>query len=56
MSTDFKAPPKNDDDQWRKVAALIAAGFRFERVGEPYPSTLSEVAAFASRHPRDISN
>ena len=56
MSVHFKAPRRTDDGQWRKVAALIAAGFRFERVGEPYPSTLAEVADFVSRHPRNSSD
>jgi hypothetical protein len=52
VSQKFKPPARDDVRQWNKVSALLRAGFRFESVGEPYPKTLSEVSAFAARHPR----
>lgn len=50
VSNEFKPPPKTDVEQWLKVAALVEAGFRFERVGELYPDTLADVPAFILRH------
>lgn len=52
MSSRFKPPAKDDVVQWKKVAALIAAGFRFGTVGEPYPARLDDVPAFLARHAR----
>lgn len=37
LSRKFRVPPRDDDEQWRKVALLVAHGFRFERVYEPVP-------------------
>lgn len=56
MGLDFKAPPKDDVDQWEKVRALYSAGFTFHSCGccgPGYrPSELKEVAAFlASNRP-----
>src|SRR3982751_1460370 len=52
----FKAPRTSDLKQWRKVQALVEAGFRFGTVSRheykgaysyaKYPEKLSEVAAF----------
>ncbi|HRD27541.1 MAG TPA: hypothetical protein PLO65_04485 [Caulobacter sp.] len=50
LSRQFKPPKSTDFAQWRKVEALVQAGFRFERLGEPYPETLAEVPAFVARH------
>ena len=51
MGRAFKAPKKSDMEQWKKVALLWGAGFRFIshtgwRDVEPYPERLRDVAAF----------
>lgn len=51
---DFKAPRRSDLKQWRKVAVLLRAGFRFTRYNSrgpqaqasPTPKYLREVEAF----------
>jgi len=50
VSLEFKLPAKADAVAWLRVAALVEGGFRFERVGEPYPKELAEVPAFILRH------
>jgi hypothetical protein len=50
VSLEFAPPAKSDVEQWLRVAALVEAGFRFERVGEPYPKRLEDVPAFVLRH------
>lgn len=57
MGRAFKVPRKSDDEQWAKVRALWAAGFRFyngerSREGEPFPERLREVEDFIRRNPR----
>ena len=56
LSHKFKAPRQSDIEQWQKVEALVAAGFRFGSAGnyEPYPEKLRDVEAFVRRH-RDKS-
>jgi hypothetical protein len=50
LSRTFKAPKRSDPKQWAKVESLVRHGFLFWKLGEPYPATLREVAAFAQRH------
>jgi len=50
LTRKFKAPKRSDVKQWNKVEALVRRGFLFWSVGEPYPDTVQEVAAFAERH------
>ncbi|WP_420137482.1 hypothetical protein [Sphingomonas sp.] len=50
LTRKFKPPKQSDRKQWDKVEALVRHGFLFWSVGEAYPGTLQEVAAFASRH------
>ena len=56
MGRSFKAPPSRDLEQWAKVQALFAAGFRFFSYRSfscpPLPKRLSEVAAFIRDNPR----
>ena len=55
VSTKFKPPPRLKDDQWKKVAALLNAGYRFESVNGKYPKTLAELPEFlATAQPRVI--
>ncbi len=54
MGRAFKAPKRNDDEQWRKVQKLYALGFRFHRYGGDYPSLperLREVDRFVEEFP-----
>lgn len=56
MGRAFKAPKTSDSEQWKKVAALWDAGFRFlshtrGREVAPYPERLREVAAFIETNP-----
>lgn len=55
MGRSFKAPPAKDLEQWEKVKALFAAGFRFSSyrstLGPPLPDRLADVAAFIRDHP-----
>ena len=55
MGRSFKAPRAKDTEQWEKVQALCAAGFRFFSYRSfscaPLPSKLSEVEAFIREHP-----
>ena len=48
MGRAFKAPPKHDTKQWKKVQLLWEAGLRFWSYGhsKPYPADLKEVATF----------
>jgi hypothetical protein len=56
MGRSFKAPPKTDDAQWKKVRRLWDAGFRFWSYrsfpdAERYPEGVQEVDAFIQRNP-----
>jgi hypothetical protein len=55
MGRSFKAPPAKDTEQWAKVQALYAAGFRFfgyrSAEGPPLPDRLSEVEEFVRNNP-----
>ncbi len=56
MGRSFKAPPRSDIEQWRKVEALWAAGFRFFSYrtypdAEPLPERFKDVASFVQRNP-----
>jgi hypothetical protein len=55
MGRSFKAPPAKDIEQWAKVQALYAAGFRFSsyrsHACEPLPDKVSQAEAFILRHP-----
>ena len=55
LTRKFKPPKRSDAKQWIKVEALVRHGFLFWSLGEPYPETLHEVAAFAQRHADFIS-
>ncbi len=52
LSRNFKAPPMNDIQQWKKVAYLVKNGFRFyhqyDESGQavPYPATMAEAPKF----------
>lgn len=53
----FKAPKRNDDAQWTKVAFLLAKGFRFSTIREngervPYPQTLESAQSFVVKYRR----
>lgn len=50
LTRKFKPPKRSDEKQWDKVEALVRHGFLFWGLGEPYPETVKEVAAFAQRH------
>ena len=50
LTRKFKPPKRSDKKQWDKVEALVRHGFLFWSLGEPYPDTIQEVAAFAKRH------
>src|SRR5215216_939868 len=50
LTRKFKPPKHSDIRQWEKVEALVRHGFLFWSLGEPYPSDLREVEAFAKRH------
>jgi hypothetical protein len=55
MGRSFKAPPARDLEQWAKVQALFAAGFRFSSYrstsGPPLPGRLADVEAFIRDNP-----
>ena len=55
MGRSFRAPRSTDRDQWRKVQALYAHGFRFFGRGssdaEPLPRRYRDVAPFVKRNP-----
>ena len=52
LSRNFKAPPMNDIQQWKKVAYLVQNGFRFNHQYDeggqavPYPTTMAETKKF----------
>lgn len=50
LARKFSPPKRSDVGQWAKVEALVGYGFLFWSLGEPYPETLKDVAAFADRH------
>lgn len=56
LSRKFRAPPRSDVAQWKKVQFLVESGFRFgslhdERgVRVSYPRTLQEAKAFVARY------
>jgi DNA-directed RNA polymerase subunit RPC12/RpoP len=54
MGRSFKAPKRNDREQWEKVQKLYALGFRFHSYGgdyTPLPERLREVDPFVEQHP-----
>lgn len=56
MGRSFAAPKKTDVEQWKKVAALWAAGFRFHSYrshpdAERLPEKFNDVADFVRRNP-----
>ena len=55
MGRSFKAPPVKDLEQWAKVQALFAAGFRFfsyrSTNGPLLPDRLADVEAFIRDNP-----
>jgi hypothetical protein len=56
MGRAFKVPKKSDQEQWDKVEALWAAGFRFVNhtargEAEAYPARLRDVDDFIRRNP-----
>ena len=55
MGRSFKAPPTKDLEQWAKVQALFAAGFRFfsyrSTSGPSLPNRLADVEAFVRDNP-----
>lgn len=55
LTRKFKPPKRSDEKQWIKVEALVRHGFLFWSLGEPYPDTLHDVAAFAQRHAEFIA-
>lgn len=56
LTRKFRAPKRSDVKQWDKVEALMRRGFLFWSLGEPYPDTLAEVDAFASRHAAHLAS
>ena len=51
----FKAPKRTNEEQWQKVALLLASGFRFNTIYEDgtairYPRTLKEAQVFILEH------
>jgi hypothetical protein len=56
MGRSFKAPPKSNLEQWRKVQALFAHGFRFSSYrssgGPPLPKRYRDVERFVSENPQ----
>jgi hypothetical protein len=54
LNRKFKPPNQFNENQWKKVEALVRHGFLFWSVEEPYPDTLQEVEAFASRHADEV--
>jgi hypothetical protein len=46
----FRAPKRENLDQWRKAEVLIAAGFLFTPGSGPKPRTLKDVPAFLDAH------
>lgn len=55
MGRSFKAPPAKDLEQWTKVQALFAAGFRFfsyrSTSGSSLPDRLADVETFIRDNP-----
>lgn len=55
MGRSFKTPKQKDKEQWRKVQALYAYGFRFSSYRssdcEPLPEEYSDVDDFVRRNP-----
>jgi len=56
MGWSFKAPRRNDMEQWRKVEKLWVHGYRFDGANrhpeaEKYPKRLREVDDFIQRNP-----
>ena len=55
LSRKFRAPPRADEAQWKKVAFLVRRGFRFYSVYDehhaavPYPDTLAAARDFVRR-------
>lgn len=54
MGRSFKAPKRENREQWKKVQKLYALGFRFHSYGgeyPPLPERLREVNQFVEQHP-----
>jgi hypothetical protein len=55
MGRSFRAPPTRDLEQWAKILALFAAGFRFfsyrSASGPSLPDRLVDVEAFIRDNP-----
>ena len=53
MGRNFRAPKRDDLEQWKKVEALVRAGFSFHSVNSyrtgRYPERLSEVDSFVEK-------
>ena len=58
MGRGFKAPLRRDQEQWKLVALLYAAGFRFPsttiRASPPLPTRLREASAFIQANPSHL--
>ena len=56
MGRSFRVPQSTNAEQWRKVQALYAYGFRFfgngAGTGERLPARYKDVAAFVARNPK----
>jgi hypothetical protein len=56
LNRKFKAPRRDDLDQWRKVEFLVHHGFRFQSLSDgeghfiAYPETLNEAMEFVRRY------
>ena len=46
----FKAPKQADVRQWEKIKYLLEHGFRFQKIGVPYPETLKEAKEFVIKY------
>jgi hypothetical protein len=55
MGRSFRVPSKSDAEQWRKVQALFAYGYRFYSYRtydcEPLPEGYADVERFVAEHP-----
>jgi hypothetical protein len=56
LSRKFKAPARDDVEQWKKISFLCEHGFRFASVYDengtsvPYPETLKDAQGFVGRY------
>jgi len=54
VGTAFRAPRRENADQWRKVEFLIRNGFHFQRGEGAYPKTLRAARRFVKDERLDI--